>query len=160
MALYHVSYKNYDIGETISPGDWGNTIKSLDSSKCIAWLDLYLENIRPALNPIAISRLNCIYAFNNSTNAENFALSRNDVKIYEIHVPYGTPTSLHNFKVISYFGGLLNHLPTALLHENKNLLDLYWIGDDSANWADNYGNNIDYLQEELIGGQATITRIF
>jgi hypothetical protein len=29
-ALYHVSFKNYIIGDTLLPRDWGNAIESLD----------------------------------------------------------------------------------------------------------------------------------
>ncbi|PKP32393.1 MAG: hypothetical protein CVT99_05065 [Bacteroidetes bacterium HGW-Bacteroidetes-16] len=160
MALYHVSYKNYNIGDTILPGDWGNAIKSLDSSNCRAWLDLYLEQIRLGLNTAAISRLDCIYAFNSSTNAENFAYSRSGANIYELSINTTVQTSIHNFKVISLFAGYLKHIPLALLFANKYLLDLYWTGNATSNWSDVNGYNIEYVEEVLIGGSATIAKIF
>jgi len=160
MPLYHVSFKNYNLGDALSPGDWGNAVKSLDSLNYRAWLDMFLEDNRHRLNPAAISRLNCIYAFNNSANAENFALSRHGAKIYELDISNIIPTSVHNFKVISFFAGYLNHLTPALLFDNRPLLEQYWTGNSTSNWTDINGNNIDYIEEVLIGGQAIVKAVF
>lgn len=160
MPLYHVSYKNYNIGDTILPGDWGNVIKSLNSLNPRAWLDLYLEQLRIIVNNGGVSRLDCIYAFNNATNAESFALSRPGAKIYELSVPNGTNTSTHNFKVISYFGGYAKDLPEALLINNQSLLQQYWTAGAGANWNAASGHPIGYVEEVLIDGVATVVNIF
>jgi hypothetical protein len=160
MPFYHVSFKNYNTGDIISPGDWGKAIRSLDSLNHRAWLDMFLEDNRQRLNSAAISRLNCIYAFNNPTDAENFALSRQGAKIYELNVNSTIKTSNHNFKVISFFAGYLKGLPLALLFDNKALLEQYWTGDHTSTWTDCKGNNIDYIEEVLIGGQAVVTKIY
>jgi|GEM_PF-6253087 hypothetical protein len=160
MALYHISYKNYNIGDTITRGSWGNAIKSLNTNHFRAWMDLYLEETRLKIDPALVSRLNCLFAFNDSGHAEGFAMARKNSKIYELNIDPATPFNIHNFKIISYFGGFLRHLPPPLLLENKALLDLYWVGTAGSNWTDCFGNDIEYVEEVLIGGDATVIKVF
>jgi hypothetical protein len=159
MSLYHVCIQKYKVGDIISPGNFGVFINNLNISNQNLWLENVLESSRKLLKPTSISRLNCIYAFNDINNAESYSIEKNFAPIYELTILNGTQHSIHNFKVISYFLHLLPNSNKSLNYSNAHLLDNYWIGNTNSNWNDSNGYNIGYVEEVLIGGHATIIGI-
>lgn len=82
MRYFYCSKHIYTIGDKIEPGHWNNFILSLPNSNCNVILECALEFLRRHLYVKKVSRLECVFAFTKSNDAENFSLDGK--KIYEI----------------------------------------------------------------------------
>jgi hypothetical protein len=161
MKVYHCSTHSYNVGDTIKKGRWGNFIKNKYSNEQQAWMEFYFESIRKTIVPIATSRLDCVFAFDDINVAEGFTID-NDKKIYEIDLDENNTYSTHNYKVISLFVGLLkipynNNFP--MLFDNLNLIEKYWKGEET-DYKTFEDFDIGYQKEYLISKDVTVTKVY
>lgn len=155
MKYYYCTTHKYEIGEIINYGFFRQYV-----SNCNPYLQLletHFNYIRNKVAPNKIGRLECIFAFTNQNDVEDFVLM-NDKKIYEIEPVDLNMVSYHNYKIYSYFAGLLSIKPQLL--NDDNLFELYWNGDSSSQYLNFEGQKIDYVEEAHIGCAAKVVNIF
>jgi hypothetical protein len=82
MPLFHVTTKQWNSGDLILPGAWGDKIRALKPGVNataknweVAMWELVLESVRQHLAPIAPSRLNCVFV----CESEQFAIRFRDL---------------------------------------------------------------------------------
>jgi len=158
MIYYHVSNHKYKTGDIIKAGYYGGLVGSSTNDPQLSQFEQWLESIRQAStnNKNIISRLHCIFAFTDTSNADDLyrakKLSSSDVFIYEIEALQGNCISEHNFKIISHFHSLVK---SNMNWELDELAWAYWSGSRDPIMTVN-----EIVIESLIGCDARVTKIF
>lgn len=159
MGIYYCSEFNHKIGDILKPGRWRSLIESAPITNVRVPLECAFEFARQVVNNNSVSRLDCIFGFTDIISVEGYIFSSQNHKyIYEVDkVDSGTPHSLHNYEVISYFLALNGFKPVNMLIGKQLFLD-YWNSPTALTSID--GTKIDYVEEILIGGDVRIKKIF
>jgi len=84
MELYHVSSKLYNIGQTISSEDFGDTTEYYQRKilENLNWIDDYLDTLRPGNVP---PRRNSVFAFGHLKHCVAFCRKR-DYNYYKVEM--------------------------------------------------------------------------
>lgn len=154
--LFYCTDHIYKIGDVIKPGHWKNYVLAQPATNINVSIEMTLEFARKSVAPNSISRLECIFAFIHSSDAENFAL--NGKKIYELKLcNRETQVSFHNYKIFSYLLGQLDIKPANLLQEKQLFID-YWNKKSQTN--NSQGQQIAYVEEAHIQGDVEVIEIY
>lgn len=159
MPIIRIEDKNlYNLGSTITPGHWGQHVRSY-GSKISNDFENYAESLRQKYAPNAISRLACIFAFDNTSAAEGFLLNNPDKMVYELQPLNTNQISRHNYSVITYFTKLFPQNNLGLIQAEENLLIDYWTGDKKTAYITQNGSLLNYDDEILIGCNCNVIAI-
>lgn len=147
-----------NIGSIINKGKWRNSIHSRAMPISIAF-EYYMEYLRQKYSPNIVSRLDCVFAFDNTTTAADGYILKNPGKIvYEIQPTiHNALITRHNYSVISHISNLFQYNIFGLITDEEKLLIEYWTG--ATNYVDSNGFDIGYAEELLIKADVTVIAI-
>ena len=148
----------YNIGDTLITGTWINWIHNKAAPIAIAF-EYYLEHLRVKHSPDSVSRLDCVFAFDNDEVSTGYAYANPTKKVYVLEVPDNVKISRHNYEIISHMSSLFANNYFGLILEEEELLISYWKGDDKTDYVTSLGKKLDYYDEILIHSGVRVIEI-
>ncbi|PQJ09575.1 hypothetical protein CJD36_016685 [Flavipsychrobacter stenotrophus] len=148
----------YPIGGTIGKGTWKDYIHGKCTPIAIAF-EYYMEHLRVKHSPTSVSRLDCVFAFDNDAISTGYSLGNPTKSVYVLDATGHTLISRHNYEVISYLSTSFAGNYFGAILEEEPLLINYWNGTASTEYITSMGKKLDYSNEILIDSDVTVVEI-
>lgn len=146
MTLWHVrEAPPLAVGDTIAPGRWGEIIEAMGPSHQFYEREQRLEAWRVGATDIAVSRLSCVFAFDDRATAVGF-LERSEY-LYVVEPAGASPSARLDMLWLTWMGEP-GHSEASI----DRWVSAYWAGASTAEVSPTAHPS----WEVLIGGPVTV----
>jgi hypothetical protein len=127
MALFHQSDRLFEVGAVVEPGRWGSTVLQAGQAHHHFFRELFLELWRISQTDVAVSRLECAFAFEDRHAAIGWA-SGSQSHCYEVEpIEHSAPSARVDMLWLTWMGE-----PQATFERTVSQCRSYWKGQSTA----------------------------